>query len=116
MCEGGAIAFDGQGTVISTETVLLDRNRNPNMRREDIERVLLDHLGAEKVIWLPEGVHGDLDTSGHIDNMVAFVKPFELVLTWTDNESDPQYQISRRAEEILKGVVDSRGRKLTIHR
>ncbi len=116
MCEGGAIAFDGEGTVISTATVLLDENRNPQKPTKDIEGVLLEHLGAKKVIWLPEGVHGDLDTTGHVDNLVAFVRPSEVVLTWTDDEHDPQYQISRKAEEVLKSAVDCRGRKFTVHR
>ena len=116
VCEGGGIAFDGEGTVITTESVLMDGMRNPGKTKEDIETLLLNNLGAQKVIWLPQGIYKDLVTKGHVDNLVAFVKPAEVVLTWTDDEGDPQYEISRRAEEILRGVVDAQGRTLTIHR
>ena len=50
--EGGAIHVDGEGTVLTTEECLLNPNRNPELSREQIERVLLDYLGAEKVVWL----------------------------------------------------------------
>ena len=50
--EGGAIHVDGEGTVLTTEECLLNPNRNPELSREQIERALLDHLGAEKVVWL----------------------------------------------------------------
>ena len=50
--EGGSIHVDGEGTVMATEECLLNHNRNPELSREQIERVLFDHLGAEKMIWL----------------------------------------------------------------
>lgn len=31
----------------------------------------------------------------HIDNICAFVEPAKLVLAWTDDESDPQYTMSK---------------------
>lgn len=116
VCEGGALAFDGEGTVITTTPVLLDACRNGRtMCQSDIEGVLMESLGVRKVIWLPEGVAGD-DTKGHVDNMVAFVKPGELVLNWTDDQEDEQYATSVRAERILMEAYDARGRKLRVHR
>ena len=119
ICEGGGLAFDGEGTVITTETVLLDENRNGAAKmktKEEIESILLTYLGADKVIWLPEGVYGDAYTKGHIDNLVAFVKPGEVVLNWTDEDGDPQYPVSVRAEQLLKIATDAKGRKFTVHR
>src|SRR3954453_12025396 len=72
--EGGSIHTDGEGTLFTTEECLLNPNRNPGRSREQIEEVLLDYLGAEKVIWLGRGVYGD-ETDGHVDNLATFVRP-----------------------------------------
>ena len=121
ICEGGALAFDGEGTVITTESVLLSEKRNGAVKtKSEVEEILKQYLGCSKVVWLPQGVHGDEAsngrfTGGHVDNLVAFVRPAEVVLAWTDNESDPQYSISRRAEEILLAVTDAKGRSFKVH-
>ena len=72
--EGGSIHVDGEGTVLTTEECLLNRNRNPELSREQIERHLLDYLGAEKVLWLGRGVFAD-ETDGHVDNLACFARP-----------------------------------------
>jgi agmatine/peptidylarginine deiminase len=92
--EGGSIHVDGEGTLITTEECLLDPNRNPELTRAEIENLLKSYTGAEKVIWLQYGVHGDEDTNGHVDNLCFFVRPGHVALTWTDNPQDPQH--SRR--------------------
>ena len=116
ICEGGNLAFDGEGTVITTEAVHLDEKRNGKVKtKEEIEGILLNYLGAEKIIWIPEGVYAD-ETKGHVDNMVAFVRPGEVVLCWTDDKSDPQYPVSVEAEQLLKNSTDAKGRTFTVHR
>jgi hypothetical protein len=50
--EGGAIHTDGEGTVITTESVVLNANRNPGITKQAAERELCEALGATKVIWL----------------------------------------------------------------
>jgi agmatine deiminase len=113
--EGGSIHVDGEGTVLSTEECLLNPNRNPGRSREEIERVLLDYLGAEKVIWLGRGVYGD-ETDGHVDNLACFVRPGVVLLTWSDDSSDPQHAISRDALARLERARDARGRGLEVIR
>ena len=113
--EGGAIHVDGQGTVITTEECLLNRNRNPQLSRGQIEDLLRRYLNVETVIWLGMGVHGD-ETDGHVDNLCAYVKPAEVVLTWTDDKRDPQYAISRDAYERLMAATDARGRRFKVHK
>jgi agmatine deiminase len=113
--EGGAIHEDGQGTLITTEECLLNRNRNPRLGRDEIEALLRRYLGVDVVVWLGRGVHRD-ETDGHVDNLCAWVKPGELVLTWTDDRSDPQYEISRDAYERLMQARDARGRRFAVHR
>ncbi|HEV2857733.1 MAG TPA: agmatine deiminase [Solirubrobacterales bacterium] len=111
--EGGAIHVDGEGTVLTTEECLLNPNRNPELSREQIERVLLDYLGAEKVIWLGAGVFED-ETDGHVDNLACFARPGVVLLTWTDDEDDPQHQISGDARERLEAATDAQGRSLEV--
>ncbi len=113
--EGGSIHVDGQGTVITTEECLLNPNRNPGLSRAQIEDCLRRYLGVECVIWLGKGVHGD-ETDGHVDNLCAYVKPGEVVLTWTDDRRDPQYAISRDAYDRLRQARDARGRRLQVHK
>jgi len=113
--EGGAIHVDGQGTLITTEECLLNRNRNPGLTREDIEDRLRRYLRVDTIVWLGRGVHED-ETDGHVDNLCAFVKPGELVLTWTNDRSDPQYEISRDAFERLMEARDARGRRFKVHK
>ncbi|NJD31363.1 MAG: agmatine deiminase [Gammaproteobacteria bacterium] len=113
--EGGAIHVDGQGTLITTEECLLNRNRNPHLTRNDIERLLQRYLGVEVVLWLGRGVYRD-ETDGHVDNLCAYVRPGEVVLTWTDDPRDPQYEISRDACERLMQARDARGRRFKVHK
>jgi agmatine deiminase len=112
--EGGAIHVDGEGTCLTTEECLLNRNRNPHLRRDEIERGLRHHLGVEKVVWLGRGVHVD-ETDGHVDNLCAFVRPGVVVLTWTDDERDPQHAISLDARRRLEVATDARGRPFEVH-
>jgi agmatine deiminase len=113
--EGGAVHVDGEGTALVTEECLLDPNRNPRLRRAQLEGYLRAYLGVSTVVWLGKGVFND-ETSGHIDNLACFVRSGEVVLTWTDDRRDPQFAISRDALERLQEARDARGRRLTVHK
>jgi agmatine deiminase len=78
--EGGSIAVDGEGTLLTTEECLLNPNRNPGMSREEIEAGLRDHLGVETIVWLGQGLVEDRDTDGHVDMIAAFTRPGEVLL------------------------------------
>ena len=108
-------AGTGEGTVLTTEECLLNANRNPELSREQIEAILLDYLGAEKVIWLGRGVCND-ETDGHVDNIACFARPGVVLLTWTADEGDPQHAISRDALGRLEAATDARGRSLEVIR
>lgn len=113
--EGGSIHSDGQGTIITTEACLLSKGRNPDMSKEQIEQKLKDFLGAEKVIWLENGIYND-ETNEHVDNICAFVAPAEVILAWCDDENDPQYEMSKKCYEILSNSTDAMGRKIKVHK
>lgn len=106
--EGGSIHVDGEGTVMSTEECLLNPNRNPELAREEIEQTLCEYLGATQMIWLGRGVYND-ETNGHVDNLACFARPGVVLLTYCDDESDPQHAISRDAQERLEAATDARG-------
>jgi agmatine deiminase len=111
--EGGSIHVDGEGTVMATEECLLNPNRNPELTREQIERALFEYLGASRMIWLGRGVYND-ETDGHVDNLACFARPGVVLLTWADDESDPQHAISRDAHERLLAASDANGRQLEV--
>lgn len=113
--EGGSIHTDGQGTLLTTRECLLNLNRNPQLTQAEIEGYLRDYLGVEKIIWLARGMYLD-ETNGHVDNICTFLRPGEVALAWTEDRSDPQYEISRENEEILLAAADARGRSLKVHR
>ncbi|MFN7035583.1 MAG: agmatine deiminase [Bellilinea sp.] len=113
--EGGSIHVDGQGTLLTTEECLLNPNRNPHLSKSEIENLLMEYLNVEKILWLDKGVYND-ETSGHVDNLACFIRPGVVALTWTDDKSDPQYDISADAYERLMRMSDARGRRLEVHK
>lgn len=113
--EGGSIHVDGEGTLVTTEECLLSDGRNPHMTKKEIEEVLKQHLNLEKIIWLKKGIYLD-ETNGHVDNIFSYVKPGEVILAWTEDRDDPQYEICRENLEILESETDAKGRKLKIHK
>jgi len=113
--EGGSIHVDGEGTVLTTEECLLNPNRNPGLSRARIERALCEYLGSERVVWLGRGVYED-ETDGHVDNLACFVRPAVVLLTWSEDEDDPQHAISREALARLGAATDARGRSFEVVR
>ena len=99
--EGGSIHSNGAGTILVTETCLLSKGRNPELSKSEIEDKLKEYLGASKVIWLPKGIYND-ETNEHVDNVCAFISENEVVLAWTDDKNDPQYEMSLSCLEVLE--------------
>jgi agmatine deiminase len=99
--EGGAIAVDGEGRLVTTERCLLSPTRNPAMGREDIERVLRDELGVEQVVWLPDGLAEDRDTDGHVDMACAFTAPGRVLLQTVADPDNPNHAIAEESRRRL---------------
>lgn len=113
--EGGSIHVDGEGTLITTEECLLNRNRNPHLSREQIEAVLSEQLAVDTIIWLPDGLFND-ETDGHVDNFCCYVRPGEVLLAWTDDPQDPNYPRCQAAMQVLQASKDAKGRSLIVHK
>lgn len=99
--EGGAVHSNGKGILLTTKECLLNPNRNPSLTQQQIEAVLLEQFGAERVVWLDKGVAGDVDTDGHIDNIACFVDE-DLVISQNCDKLSENYSIYEENRAILK--------------
>ena len=88
--EGGSIEVNGAGALLTTESCLLNKNRNPNLSRNEIERRLRDYLGVRDILWLGDGIAGD-DTDGHIDDLARFVADRTVVTVVEEDRDDENY-------------------------
>jgi agmatine deiminase len=88
--EGGSIEVNGAGVCLTTEGCLLNKNRNPDLSRAEIEQHLRDYLGVREILWLGDGIEGD-DTDGHIDDLARFVSERTVVTVIEENRSDVNY-------------------------
>ena len=111
--EGGSIEVNGSGTVLTTESCLLNPNRNPRLNREEIEAYLRAYLGVRQVLWLGEGIVGD-DTDGHIDDLARFIAADTVVTVLEDDPEDENYALLRANHIRLQGMCDQNGRPLRI--
>lgn len=112
--EGGGFNVDGEGTLITTESVVLNPNRNPGWSREECEVALCDATGCERVIWLPNGLVEDRDTDGHSDNVVQFVAPGRVLAQVAPDRSNPNWAPLRENVEQLRKATDAQGRHLDV--
>lgn len=89
--EGGSIDVNGSGVVLTTESCLLNPNRNPTLKKAQIEAVLRDYLGVQRVLWLGDGIEGD-DTDGHVDDLSRFVNRNTVVTVIEEDPHDGNYE------------------------
>lgn len=111
--EGGAIHTDGEGTLLTTESVLLNPNRSPGITKPEMEELLAAYLGIRKVIWLGQGLVDD-DTDGHVDNLACFVRPGVVVALSSSDPADANYPILADNLNRLRNATDAQGRQLEV--
>jgi len=111
--EGGSIDVNGRGTLLTTESCLLNANRNPHLGREEIETFLCDYLGVHHVLWLREGIEGD-DTDGHVDDLTRFVNETTVVTVVENDPTDENYEPLQANYRALQEMTDQDGRPLQV--
>ena len=111
--EGGAVDVNGAGTVLTTTSCLLNRNRNPGLPRREVERYLKDYYGQRHVVWLGEGIEGD-DTDGHVDDLARFLDPRTIVTAVEEDPADANYVRLRENRARLARARDQDGRPFEI--
>lgn len=102
--EGGSVDFNGEGALITSESCLLNPNRNPDLSKPEIEQKLKHYYGVDEVLWVKDGIVGD-DTDGHIDDTVRFVNPSTLITMVEANTSDENHSILKENREILEQLT-----------
>lgn len=111
--EGGSFYVDGQGTLLTTESCLLNPNRNPGLARGDIEAELKRMLGVRKVIWLP-GNPDETETDGHVDGIASFVAPGRILFNAADPDQGEYHRWMQENRRALALATDAAGRRFEI--
>jgi agmatine deiminase len=111
--EGGSIDVNGAGDLMTTESCLLNPNRNPSLSRTEIEEYLRSYLGVTNILWLGDGIAGD-DTDGHIDDLARFVAPRTIVTVVESEPADANYRVLNDNLAQLQALRDVHGRAFTI--
>ncbi len=111
--EGGAIECNGQGTILTTRQCLLNKNRNKSCTEEEAEDILKESFGAQKVIWLDQGLAND-HTDGHIDNIARFLAPGVVACMKPSGDDDPNATIYKKIHDDLATATDASGQRFEI--
>lgn len=111
--EGGSIDVNGKGTLLTTEQCLLNKNRNPQLIKKQIENYLIEYLGVSNILWLGEGIVGD-DTDGHVDDITRFVSTDTIVTVVEEDPEDENYKPLQDNLKRLRLMKDQDGRSFNI--
>lgn len=111
--EGGSIEVNGRGLLLTSEQCLLNKNRNPQFSRAEIEQNLKAYLGLNQVLWVGEGIIGD-DTDGHVDDITRFYKPDGFITCVEPRRRDPNHGILAENLERLRSFRTPVGRKFDL--
>jgi len=105
--EGGSVISDGAGTILTTEQCLLAKNRNPSLSRDAIEELLAEHLGAERIVWLGQGLVEDRDTDGHVDLIAAFTPGGQVLMQGASSENPNAPNIEENLERLAEAGYEA---------
>ena len=111
--EGGSVDFNGDGTLLTTTSCLLNKNRNPGFSKEEIEKYLMEYYGVDQVLWLGDGIEGD-DTDGHIDDLTRFVSPDTVITVVEHDRSDKNYLPLQENMRMLNAFRLLNGKQINI--
>jgi agmatine deiminase len=111
--EGGAVEINGNGTLLTTASCLLNKNRNPHLKQDQVEDYLKNYYGAEKILWLNNGIDGD-DTNGHIDDITRFFREDGVITAVEHDKTDPNHKTLKDNLKLLKTMREFSGKQLDI--
>jgi len=111
--EGGSVEFNGRGTLLTTTSCLLNKNRNPHLNQKQIEEYLHNYYGVEHILWLGDGIEGD-DTDGHIDDLTRFVNEDTVVTVVESNKADKNFEPLQENLKALKTMRLENGKQMNI--
>ncbi|KAI8671897.1 hypothetical protein NCS57_00666200 [Fusarium keratoplasticum] len=112
--EGGAIEVDGEGTLLATESAILNANRNPGISKEAVEEHFRKFLGVKKTIWF-RGVKGHDIADYHIDAFARFLSPGVVLLSRPPKTAQEILRAAyEQAREVIQQETDAQGRHLEV--
>ena len=111
--EGGSIEVNGNGVLLTSEQCLLNENRNPQLSKAQIERILKDYLGVKTILWVGDGIIGD-DTDGHIDDITRFYKEDGFITCVEPQQLDPNHRILAENLQRLREFRTAKGKSYDI--
>ncbi len=111
--EGGAIEINGERQLLTTEAVLLNKNRNPHLTKDQIEQKLMANLGIDEILWLENGLEGD-DTDGHIDDLARFTNSHTIVTCVEPDKASPNHKTLSQNLKRLENFLTKGGRPFDI--
>jgi len=111
--EGGSVEFNGAGTVLTTTDCLLNKNRNPNLSKDQVEQFLKDYYGQQHVAWLTGGIEGD-DTDGHIDDLARFISPTKIVMAVEPDTKDVNHRVLMSVRKQIDKLRDQAGQPFEV--
>ncbi|MCP4631115.1 MAG: agmatine deiminase family protein [bacterium] len=111
--EGGGIHVDGQGTLLVTESCQLNKNRNPDLSKAQVEEYLREYLNVDKIIWL-NGNREQSETDGHVDGLACFIRPGVVLAAVGSDANHPDFDALQENLEILKRSKDAKGRPIRV--
>jgi agmatine deiminase len=111
--EGGSIDANGTGSLLTTTSCLLNKNRNPGKSKIEIERSLCDYLSVSNILWLRDGIEGD-DTDGHIDDISRFVSRTTVLTALEEDPKDPNFAALRENLALLREMKAEDGTPLEV--
>lgn len=111
--EGGSVEFNGKGSLLTSKSCLLNKNRNPHLSQAQIENYLINYYGVEQILWVDEGIVGD-DTDGHIDDTVRFANEDTVITVVEENKGDENYEALQKNLKQLQQMRLINGRQLNI--
>jgi len=107
--EGGSIDSDGEGTLLTSTSCLLHRQRNPTLTRRQITQQLSARLGAERIIWLENTALAGDDTDGHVDMLARFTDPHTLVYQHCDEPDYAEFATLTALQHELEQLRQANG-------
>lgn len=113
--EGGSIDGNGDGVFLTTTQCLLNKNRNPNLSKSDIETIMRNDLGAELILWLEDGLLND-HTDGHIDNIARFIDENTIICQSPFGADDPNTEVLNKIYNDLLAMKNKNGEAFNIIR
>ncbi|MDZ8118020.1 agmatine deiminase family protein [Pontiella agarivorans] len=106
--EGGSIESDGQGTLLTTAACLLNKNRNSNLSKKQIEEKLTDLFGPSNILWLENGHLAGDDTDAHIDTLARLAPNKTILYVSCNDPADEHYEIFQSLEKEIRQFQDYR--------